>query len=262
MAGQTLCRTRPSGMSSKVVTFFTLDGENIDRRHMANHSPRSFAVPGCPPNRSGIGGSAGVSASTLGPPPSVHGHVVHDRAAHGRLEPAAQQPRDEPKSGHCSSVSAEVGWQGACSGDGCATTLLHLPIEAFALPLAVTGLNSRWRLACGFYLSSLLGTACTDLMMLATGVMPFWPQVVSAPLHEAGLQLHGAAIQLMRPQSLILLASAASGILLTARLLRQRSQADPDVQDVSGMAASVLTTTLWVDGLFLAAACCSQGSVA
>ena len=137
--------------------------------------------------------------------------------------------------------------------------LLHLPIEAFALPLAVTGLNSRWRLACGFYLSSLLGTACTDLMMLATGVMPFWPQVVSAPLHEAGLQLHGAAIQLMRPQSLILLASAASGILLTARLLRQRSQADPDVQEVSGMAASVLTTTLWVDGLFLAAALLQPG---
>ena len=137
--------------------------------------------------------------------------------------------------------------------------LLHLPIEAFALPLAVTGLNSRWRLACGFYLSSLLGTACTDLMMLATGVMPFWPQVVSAPLHKAGLQLHDAAIQLMRPQSLILLASAASGILLTARLLRQRSQADPDVQDVSGMAASVLTTTLWVDGLFLAAALLQPG---
>ena len=137
--------------------------------------------------------------------------------------------------------------------------LLHLPIEAFALPLAVTGLNGRWRLACGFYLSSLLGTACTDLMMLATGVMPFWPQVVSAPLHEAGLQLHDAAIQLMRPQSLILLASAASGILLTARLLRQRSQADPDVQEVSGMAASVLTTTLWVDGLFLAAALLQPG---
>ena len=137
--------------------------------------------------------------------------------------------------------------------------LLHLPIEAFALPLAVTGLNSRWRLACGFYLSSLLGTACTDLMMLATGVMQFWPQVVSAPLHEAGLQLHDAANQLMRPQSLILLASAASGILLTARLLRQRSQADPDVQDVSDMAASVLTTTLWVDGLFLAAALLQPG---
>ena len=43
--------------------------------------------------------------------------------------------------------------------------LLHLPIEAFALPLALTGLNGRWRLAAGFYLASLVGTACTDLML-------------------------------------------------------------------------------------------------
>lgn len=137
--------------------------------------------------------------------------------------------------------------------------LLHLPIEAFALPLAITGLNSRWRLACGFYLASLLGTVCTDLMMLATGVMPFWPQVVSAPLHEAGLQLHDAAIQLLRPQSLTLLATAATGILITARLLRQRSLEGTAGDDLLGMAAAVLTTTLWVDGLFLAAALLQPG---
>ena len=28
--------------------------------------------------------------------------------------------------------------------------VLHLPVEAFALPLALTGLNSRWRLASAF----------------------------------------------------------------------------------------------------------------
>ena len=30
---------------------------------------------------------------------------------------------------------------------------LHLPVEALALPLAITGLGSRWRLGCAFYLS-------------------------------------------------------------------------------------------------------------
>ena len=137
--------------------------------------------------------------------------------------------------------------------------LLHLPIEAFALPLAVTGLNSRWRLACGFYLASLLGTICTDLMVLATGVMPFWPDVVTAPLHEAGLQLHDAAMQLMNPQPLILLTTAAGGILVAARLLGQRAEAGAAGHDVYGMAAAVLTTTLWVDGLFLAAALLQPG---
>ena len=39
----------------------------------------------------------------------------------------------------------------------------HLPIEAFALPLALGGLTmERWRLAASFYLASLVGTACTD----------------------------------------------------------------------------------------------------
>ena len=36
--------------------------------------------------------------------------------------------------------------------------VLHLPVEAFALPLAITGLQTRWRLGCAFYLASLLGT--------------------------------------------------------------------------------------------------------
>ena len=137
--------------------------------------------------------------------------------------------------------------------------LLHLPIEAFALPLALAGLNSRWRLACGFYLASLLGTACTDLMMLATGVMPFWPQVVSAPLHEASQFLHAAGIQLLKPQSLLLLVAAAAAILAAAKLLKSLAETNVLGREVFGMAAAVLTTTLWVDGLFLAAALVQPG---
>ena len=59
--------------------------------------------------------------------------------------------------------------------------VLHLPVEAFAVPVALGGLQGRWRLAATFYLSSLVGTACTDLAMAATGVMQFWPTVVTPP---------------------------------------------------------------------------------
>lgn len=59
--------------------------------------------------------------------------------------------------------------------------LWHLPIEAFALPLALTGLGGRWRMACSFYLASLLGTACTDAVMALIGVIRLWPAVVQAP---------------------------------------------------------------------------------
>ena len=137
--------------------------------------------------------------------------------------------------------------------------LLHLPIEAFALPLALTGLNGRWRLAAGFYLASLVGTACTDLMMAVTGVMPFWPEVVNAPISDASQLLHNAALQLMNPGSALLLTTAAALILLMARRWRIGALDAGIGSEAMGMAASVLITTLWVDGLFLAAALLQPG---
>ena len=71
--------------------------------------------------------------------------------------------------------------------------VLHLPVEAIALPLAVGGLNSRWKLSCYFYLASLLGTALTDITMALTGVMSFWPEVVTAASSEAPQLLNEAA---------------------------------------------------------------------
>ena len=92
--------------------------------------------------------------------------------------------------------------------------ILHLPIEAFALPLALGGLNGRWRLASAFYLSSLIGTACTDLMMALTGVMKDWPTVVSAPFDQAPGLLHAAGLQLLHPAPLLALAPTMTSVLL------------------------------------------------
>ncbi|NBP99476.1 MAG: DUF3120 domain-containing protein, partial [Synechococcaceae bacterium WB6_3A_227] len=58
--------------------------------------------------------------------------------------------------------------------------LWHLPVEAFALPIALAGLWGPWRQAGQFYLGALLGTACTDAAMALCGVMPLWPQVLEA----------------------------------------------------------------------------------
>ena len=137
--------------------------------------------------------------------------------------------------------------------------VLHLPVEAFALPLALAGLSTRWRLAAAFYLTSLLGTACTDLMMLLTGVMPFWPDVVTAPLSDSSLLLHQAALQVLRPHSLLLVILAATTLLLAARALKSSVYATGPWSDSASMAAAVLSTTLWVDGLFLAAALLQPG---
>ena len=108
--------------------------------------------------------------------------------------------------------------------------LLHLPVEAFALPLAITGLQTRWRLGCAFYLASLLGTAFTDLVMALTGVMALWPAVIDASTAEATLLLQDAAAFVLRPSSLLTVTTAAAIILQLVLHCRQRStlSAAPD----------------------------------
>ncbi|MBA4733778.1 MAG: DUF3120 domain-containing protein [Synechococcus sp. MED-G133] len=130
--------------------------------------------------------------------------------------------------------------------------LLHLPVEAFALPLALTGLSTRWRLASAFYLASLLGTAVTDLIMAMTGVMQAWPAVVMAPIDLAPGLLHQAGLELLHPLPLLLLAAAAVLILSLGRRCHQQGS-------TWSMAGAVLITTVWVDGLFLATALLQPG---
>ncbi len=123
----------------------------------------------------------------------------------------------------------------------------HLPIEAFALPLALTGLQGRWRIASAFYLASLLGTACTDLTMALAGVMPYWPAVLQATVQEAPALLHRAALQVLQPGSLLLVLGMAAALVRLGSFLAGSGL-------LGRMAAAALVTTLAVDGLFLAAA--------
>jgi len=127
----------------------------------------------------------------------------------------------------------------------------HLPVEAIALPLALAGLGSRWRLGCAFYLSSLVGTAITDLAMALTGVMRFWPEVVQAPLGDAGALLNSAATSLRHPLPLIVMLGLAGVILAIANSMQGRSERPSVHAECWAVAASVLVTTVMVDGLFL-----------
>ena len=135
--------------------------------------------------------------------------------------------------------------------------VLHLPVEAFAVPVALGGLQGRWRLAATFYLSSLVGTACTDLAMAATGVMRFWPAVVTASLDQAPQLLHQAGLHLLQPLPLVTLAFSAVLVLWAGRRLNLNGNGT-DV-DTAAMASAVLVTTLWVDGLFLLSALLQPG---
>ena len=137
--------------------------------------------------------------------------------------------------------------------------VLHLPVEAFALPFALAGFGTRWRLASAFYLSSLVGTAFTDLMMAITGVMRFWPEVVTTSLDTAPQLLHEAGLHLLHPLPITALALAASAIIWLANTLSKRETAIFKSNETLSMSAAVLMTTLWVDGLFLLAAVVQPG---
>jgi len=125
--------------------------------------------------------------------------------------------------------------------------LLHRPLEAFALPLALGGLEGRWRLAGAFYLASLLGTAATDTAIALTGLMPLWPQVLSAPLSEAPLLLRQAGETVLQPANIALVTVMAALLIGVCTQLWKRG-------GPAKVSAATLAATLAVDGLFLVAA--------
>ena len=93
--------------------------------------------------------------------------------------------------------------------------------------------------------------------MAATGVMQFWPAVVTASLDQSPLLLHQAGTHLLQPLPLITLVISAVLVLLAGRRLSRNSGGFTG--DVGSMAAAVLITTLWVDGLFLLSALLQPG---
>ena len=151
-------------------------------------------------------------------------------------------------------VGVSWSWLGGCLFWGWlrAHPVWHLPVESIALPIAVSLLKTRWGIGASFYLASLLGTAFTDVMIVLTGVMKAWPQVVEASFSEASKILSFTAAQLLEPFSLLSIFIAALLIILIANWMNQKSKMDSLSSDAWLVSSSALTTTLWVDGLFFA----------
>ena len=79
------------------------------------------------------------------------------------------QSRDERQAELGSLLVGFSGWLAGSFWGWLRVSLVHLPIEAFALPLALAGLRSRRKIGAGFTLASLIGTACTDGTMASPG---------------------------------------------------------------------------------------------
>jgi len=129
--------------------------------------------------------------------------------------------------------------------------VLHIPVEAVALPLAFIGLWTKWKIGSSFYLASLLGTAITDLIILFTGIMDKWMEVVKADPNEAPLILQRTSENLLHFKPLLIITLA--GILLWVLSIKISRMAS--IKSSSGrsflVASYVLQTTLIVDGIFI-----------
>ena len=144
-------------------------------------------------------------------------------------------------------------WLGGCLFWGWLSShpILHIPVEAVALPMALVGLGTKWKIGSSFYLSSLFGTAVTDLTIFCTGIMDKWMEVVKADADQAPLILQQTSEDLIHLQPLIII--TIFGILLWLISKSILSAASLNSSNGRSLLVSsyVLQTTLIVDGIFI-----------
>ncbi len=124
--------------------------------------------------------------------------------------------------------------------------ILHIPLEALAVPLAIWCLQrGLGRVGNWFYLGSLLGTAVTDAYFWLTGVTDAWREVMRLPdMTLAAPILQDALVRVQTPWGLSCGAVLAGALLAVGWQARQQEQLH--WQAFSG----AVLFTLLVDGLF------------
>lgn len=127
--------------------------------------------------------------------------------------------------------------------------LLHLPIEAIALPFALVCIKRNWgKVGNFFYLGSLLGTVLTDVYFYIVDLIPYWRQLMQVEPALASPILQSALVQVQTPwgQGWALILAT---VLLTFGILPLRNQQ----LHWWAFGGAVLSTIL-VDSLFWIAA--------
>jgi hypothetical protein len=128
--------------------------------------------------------------------------------------------------------------------------LLHLPVEAICLPVALwCVMRRRWQVGAWFYMGSLFGTAITDLYFYLVDLIPHWRKIMEVDPALA-LPVFQSATRLVQTPWGISWAVVLLAVLLTASLVPLKSRQ----LHWWAFGGAVLSTIL-VDGLFWIAAC-------
>jgi len=150
-------------------------------------------------------------------------------------------------------IGVSGSWLGGCLFWGWLSPfpILHILVEAVVLPLALIGFGTNWKIGSSFYISSLFGTAVTDITIFLIGIMDQWREVITADSENAPIILQKTSESLIQIKSL-------SNIIFVALILWFISKEILDyatINTTSGKAllvsSYVIQTTLIVDGIFI-----------
>ena len=144
-------------------------------------------------------------------------------------------------------------WLGGCLFWGwlSAYPILHIPVEAVALPLAIVGLGTKWKIGSSFYISSLFGTAITDFTIFLTGIMDQWKEVIIADSDNAPFILQKTSENLIHLKSLSIIILTALIIWFISKEIYDNSIANTTNGKALLVSSYILQTTLIVDGIFI-----------
>ncbi len=129
--------------------------------------------------------------------------------------------------------------------------ILHIPVEAVALPLAFVGLGTKWKIGSSFYIASLFGTAITDLTILLTGLMDQWMEVINAEEEVAPLILQQTSENLINIKPIGIILAVGFSLWFLSRILYKYSSINTSNGRSFLVSSYVLQTTLIVDAIFI-----------
>tara|TARA_B100001989_G_scaffold7046_1_gene4743 strand:+ start:125 stop:892 length:768 start_codon:yes stop_codon:yes gene_type:complete len=144
-------------------------------------------------------------------------------------------------------------WLGGCLFWGWLSSfpILHIPVEAVALPLAFFGLGTNWKISSSFYISSLFGTAVTDITIFLIGIMDQWREVITADSENAPLILQKTSENLIHIKSFSIIIFVAIILWFISKEIFNSATINTTNGKALLVSSYVIQTTLVVDGIFI-----------
>ena len=144
-------------------------------------------------------------------------------------------------------------WLGGCLFWGWLSPypILHIPVEAVVLPLALVGLSTNWKIGSSFYISSLFGTAVTDISIFLIGIMDQWREVITADSENAALILQKTSENLIQIKSLSIIIFVALVLWFISKEIFDSATLNNTNGKALLVSCYVIQTTLIVDGIFI-----------